>query len=116
MGRNSAAEQREDELRSLAEQVLPTLNFAVLLIPVIAVAMQLGSAAAGFVAATSPTDVAELDTPVQTRTQAATQRSSVDDPRPATPDPRPSPSAPLRMHDDPIGDRSLADPLLGYGI
>lgn len=100
--------------RLLTGELLPTLNIAVLLIPVIAMAMQLGSAAANLVTATSPTDVAELETPPATQAPAEPSRIE-EDPRSATPASRSGPSAPARMP-QPIGDRSLADPLLGYGI
>lgn len=107
--------ERSDRNSSWAENLLPPLNFAVLLIPVIAMAMQLGSAAAGLVAATNPTDVADLDTPAQTRTRVEPQRSDEEDLRASPQHPASGPSAPRRPH-PPSGDPALADPLLGYGI
>jgi hypothetical protein len=95
----------------IEQELLPTLNFAVLLIPVVVGAMQLGSAAAGFVAATRPTDVAKLETPSQPRDRA---RSSVHDSAPQAASEKPGASAPSSS--SPRGDRSLTDPLLGYGI
>lgn len=94
-----------ENLRTLADrierQLLPVLNIAVLLIPVIALAMELGSGAAGLAASRRPAadlasrrPAADGSTPAQTRTR-------VEQPLPAM---------------QPIADRSLADPLLGYGI
>lgn len=109
---SGTSRERSDRLSSWVENLLPPLNFAVLLIPVIAMAMQLGSAAARLVAATNPTDVADLEIPARARTRAEPQLDSGDDLR-ATPDPAPSPSA---APHPPIADPTLGDPLLGYGI
>lgn len=110
--------------RSLAErveQVLPTLNLAVLLIPVVVMAMQLGSAAAGFVAATAPTDVAELETPVQARTRPEPPNASAP-PQSGHPTARNGQQGEMARRvaepatPPPGSAPSLADPLLGYGI
>lgn len=109
---SGTSREPSDRISPWVENLLPPLNFAVLLIPVIAMAMELGSAAARLVAATNPTDVAGLETPAQARTWGEPQH--VDgDARRGTPDPEPSPaSQPHALIRDPV----LGDPLLGYGI
>ena len=94
--------------------LLPLLNLAMLVIPAVAMAMQLGSAAAGLVAATEPTDVAQLETPARphARVQADEQ------PRPSQDRAPDDLDLIVTANPEPAGDRSSwsADPLLGYGI
>jgi hypothetical protein len=100
----------------IEQELLPLLNIATLVIPVLAMAMQLGSAAAGLVAATEPTDVAQLDTPARARAEP--------EPR-AVPLPRSDAGASEGVASESnssMGDRSpsaspwSSDPLLGYGL
>ncbi len=98
------------------EDALPILNLLVLLIPVVATAMQLSSAAADLVTrSASPADVAELETPALR--ERAPVELPADEPRappivePARPSEPPGPPEPVR----PAASGFHASPL-GYGL
>jgi hypothetical protein len=95
--------------------LLPTLNLLVLVIPIVATAMQLSSSAASFATeAVRPADVAKLETPALRRERAWT---SPEQPRSPSPSPAVEPTAPAPEPARPVDSGfSVRDPLLGYGL